>query len=388
VAPDLTELEEDGLVLHKVIRQAVRVGVAGAVSVLVVTGLAPAAIAGVSSEAPDFVPISTSWTSVERGWVLGFAACGDAQCPRLVTTPDGGRGWELRAAPPVRLPARDVPVRVVFAPRDESRGAAIGFATDGRRLFATRDGAQTWSRVKLRGVDGRAWIGDLVATASRVYAIVGDGSAEDGRTRLFMAGLLIDRLRPVRGVETEGNGVPADGGWDIAVGGGSVAVSLGRIFVNAGYWTSADGHTFVAGDPPCTSDQVPDIGAIRATEVVALCSYDPGTGFMHKDLRRSVDGGPFQAAGTAPDAGLTDQYVSPAPKRNVITAVGGASILYRSTADGWETPVFLPDALPWADLQFVDRQHGYVVWGGPRSGSGEVYRTGNGGRSWTVLDLP
>jgi hypothetical protein len=360
------------------------------VAAFVVVAALPAA-ASTAAPAP-LVPSSTSWTSADRGWVLGFRACAEGQCPRLVTTSDGGATWTNRTAPPVKVSERDIQVRIVLAPPAVAAGGseapALAYATGGRRVYVTRDGAQTWTKIHLPAVEGRASIGDLVVTPERVYAIVGDGDLDTGRTRLFSGHTTSGRWVPVEGVETVGNAVNVDGGWDVTTDGRAVAVALGRIFGDNAYWRSEDGRAFTSADPPCTGDQVTDLGAVRGADVAALCSYNPGMGHMFKDLFASDDGGPFQPDGSVPDLGLTQEYVSPAPGQHVITAVSGASILYRSTESGWATPLFIGGGVPWADLQFPDRRDGFVVWGGPRTGMGEVYRSTDRGVSWSTLDLP
>ena len=174
------------------------------------------------------------------------------------------------------------------------------------------------------------------------------------------------------GVETAGNGVNIDGGWDLTTDGRAVAVALGRIFLENGYWTSTDGrHVHRSGPARAPTTRCPTSGRSAARDVAALCSYNPGTGHMFKDLKASR---PTVARSSRPDrrpiSGSRSSTRRRPPVEHVITAIGGASILYRGTSDGWDDPLFLPDALPWADLQFADRHNGFVVWGGPRSGSG------------------
>jgi len=86
-----------------------------------------------------FIPLATgieSWTWVrdEHGWVLLRRPCGEAVCPRLRETTDGGRTWKTRPTPAARVSG------VRFAT------AKIGWLF-GPALVDTRDGGQTWSRV-------------------------------------------------------------------------------------------------------------------------------------------------------------------------------------------------------------------------------------------------
>lgn len=348
------------------------------------TALASSAVGPTGDGVPHgFTADSTSWTSADDGWVHGFTdGCTTSDCARLKSTDDGGATWTARNPPPFHLPSRSDGVRISAAPGD----AAL-YATTGRRLDVTYDSGDTWRKVRLVGVEGQEQVGDIATTRHRVYAVVGQGDLDSGRTDLYSARLDHHRWKPVDGVTVNGNGVNVDGGWDVAAHDRNVAVSLGRIFVSSAFWTSSDGRTFTEQDPPCTNEQVTAIGAVSADRVAVLCSYNPGMGSQFKDLYAATGGGAFQKVGSAPTLGLSEDYVSLAPGEDVITAVSGASILYRSTESGWTNPLFIPDGVPFFDLQFPDADHGYVVWGGPKFGQGKLYSSSDAGVTWAPLKV-
>ena len=119
-----------------------------------------AAAPGSGAAPPGFVPSSTSWTSAQKGWVLGFAPCSQGQCASLLRTFDGGRHWLRSEAPPVQpSPEHDL-VRVRFA------NDLDGLVTDGHRLYASHTAGQFWRQVPLPEVEIGASEMPLQAPAS------------------------------------------------------------------------------------------------------------------------------------------------------------------------------------------------------------------------------
>lgn len=341
-----------------------------------------------SAVPPDFVAASTSWQTSNSGWVLGFHPCSVADrlapsCPTLVHTTDGGASWRAKAAPGVRVSPRFRQVKVVFA------GPAEGLATDGTRLFVTRDGARTWQRASF----GQAVsVGDIGFTGTSAYAIIGTGTTDDGTTALYASPRDGHGWTAVPNVHTAGNGINVDGGYDLATKADVGAVALGRIFVDTGYWTTTDGTTWRKRPAPCTSDQLPSfnwVGA-RGLQVVATCSYNPGMSREFKDVRQSLGGGDFTTFTSAPDDLFTTSTSAATPTSPFIGATGaGVGWLYGTFDQGstWKTVLEVDDELPFYDLQFTDPQHGYVVSGGSAYARGAVYTTADGGRTWQPLDL-
>src|SRR5690606_19595553 len=107
-----------------------RSGVLGALTAALVAlpgvATAPAVPAG------EFSPASTSWTSPDRGWVLGWRPCGDDLCPHLLRTTDGGETWIEAGVPDLQVPEGGDEVRVFFAERG---GYTFGVITTGEELY-------------------------------------------------------------------------------------------------------------------------------------------------------------------------------------------------------------------------------------------------------------
>ena len=375
----------EDLVRKRILRRTLGTG-ALSLAFLMTPTMLTAASATTSTPVPDrFLVATTSFATATRGYVVGTGACADGRCPYVLTTADGGKSWEQRTLPDKHLRFR-LPIHIVSVPGESTLDGATVYLTNGKWLFASHDGATTWTRVRLIGANDTTHVGSIATTADRVYAIVGNGTLDAGRTRLLEGTLAGDELRGAPGVEVEDNAVNVDGGWNVVADNKNVAVSLGRIFVNSAYWTSHDGVTFTKADPACTQDQVTALGDVSDSRVAALCSYNPGMGHMFKDLKVSADDGPFEGAGSAPELGLTEQYVSTGPGEDTITTISGASILYRSDGKGgWEQPLFIGGGPPFADLQYATDKVGYVVWGGPINHKARLYKTTDGGHTWKPL---
>jgi photosystem II stability/assembly factor-like uncharacterized protein len=340
---------------------------------------APAS-AGTGTGAPaGFAPGSTSWTSPTAGWVLGVAACGSASCTQLVRTTDGGSTWERRVPPTVSQTVDQT--RVVFADGHD------GWATDGDRLLVTHDGATTWHAVRLPGVIGSSSdvdIHKIAAGRDFAYAIVSDGIRGVTRTRLYATPVDTDDWQPVPGVLIAGSG-----GWDVATNGSRTYVSLGVVHESTRMWSAADGRTFVERSPLCDVDSAVRLSAPTAGSVYAMCSSNPFRGSMQKVLVSAADTGRPMVLGEAPWYGITTAFAATAEGSAFVSGVGmGATWLHASFDDGatWESPLIVPDVqLPMSDLQFPDAATGVAVYGGPKWSEAVLYRTADGGHTWSPV---
>lgn len=322
---------------------------------------------------PGFAPSSTSWTSDQRGWVLGFAPCPSGQCPALLHTVDGGAHWRPAGTPDVRPSVRNFQVRVFFA------NDTVGLITDGERLYATHTGGIRWQQVELPGAGPSATIGALAANDRALYAIV----VNDSSTRLYASPLRVTRWRPVPGVALAN---PGGAGGDVVARGHSAYVVLDDTFVSDGYWVTTGG-AWQPAQPPCDVDAVPELGLAPDNALYALCSYNPGMGFMFKDLMKPNPGGGFTFVSSAPDDGLTTAFSAASAGTVAIGAVGeGAAFLHRGINGGteWQTPLVL-NGVPISDLTFTDATHGFLMWGGLPWTGATVYRTRDAGATWTPV---
>lgn len=322
---------------------------------------------------PGFAPSSTSWTTDQRGWVLGFAPCPSGQCPALLHTRDGGAHWQPVGTPDVQPSPRNFQVRVFFA---DDR---VGLITDGERLYATHTGGTRWRQVDLPGAGPSATIGALAANDQALYAIV----VNDASTRLYSSPPQVTRWRPVPGLTLPN---PGGAGGDVVARGHSAYVVLDTTFVSDGYWVTRGG-AWQQAQPPCDVDAVPELGLAPDNTLRALCSYNPGMGLMFKDLMKLAPGGGFTFVSSAPVVGLTTAFSAASADTVAIGAVGeGAAFLHRGINGGteWQTTLVL-NGVPISDLTFTDATHGFLMWGGLPWTGATVYRTSDAGATWTPV---
>jgi hypothetical protein len=325
-----------------------------------------------------FAPSSTSWTSPTDGWVLGFAPCKAGSCPTLVSTSDDAQTWRQRSAP--RVSVTPDQTRIHFADK------LNGWATDGQVLMATHDGAGTWQRVRLPGAVGSVSISNFASTGQYAYAIVTYGVGSTTTTQLYSSPIGKDGWQPVAGVAVPGNG------WgDIATHGSAAYVTLNVIYTTLRTWSAADGSSWTEVQPICSVDEAVQMSSTKPDDVEGMCSSNAFRGSMEKHLVESTGGGAPALLGQAPYDGITTGFAATSAGTAVVAGVGnGASWLHASFDNGatWETPLVVSDAqLPLLDLDFQDADHGVTVWGGPAWQGAAVYRTADGGHTWSKLPL-
>ncbi|WP_030473040.1 hypothetical protein [Lentzea aerocolonigenes] len=206
----------------------------------------------VAHAATGVVPASTSWTSADRGWVLGLdTLCQTAKCPQLVRTLDGGSSWTRVKTPALAVPEADR-LRVLFA------NDAAGLVTDGEQLFVTSNGGTRWEPSGIKGTVGALGFDD-----SGFLAVIYDGKS----SRLFHRELWFGTWQPVPGVEVTGQAF------------GSIApgqVSLARFGEENRYWTRSPAG-WLEEPAPCDVFAATRLGTV-GTDRYALCSFDPGWG--------------------------------------------------------------------------------------------------------------
>lgn len=346
-----------------------------AVCVGLVAAMTSAPEAGaITRGAPEgFVPASTSWSSPRTGWVLGFARCGDDRCPALVRTWDGGRSWWPWVSPDVRLPEDNRRVRVHFA------NDRVGAVTDGTDLWVTRSGGLFWRKAAIADPGAEPTVGALADNDHALFAVV----ATNAGTRVLSSSLSRDRWRPIPGVA-----LPGRTGGDVVAEGGTAYVALTAVHRVHGYWTVTSDGRGKAAAPPCPVHADADLGLADGT-VYALCSSDPGMGDVAKHVKRATGDDGFVDVGRAPMIGITTGFAAASTSAVVITATGrGASFVHHSSDGGgsWQTSLVLPGA-PLSDLQFTDAWHGVLLRGRPALGEARLYRTLDGGATWTPLNL-
>ncbi|MCX2949262.1 hypothetical protein [Lentzea sp. NEAU-D7] len=306
------------------------------------------------------VPASTSWTSADRGFVLGLdTSCQTANCPQLVRTLDGGASWTRVRTPALSVPETDR-LRVLFA------NDSAGLVTDGEQLFATSSGGARWEPSGIKGT-----VGALGFDGAGFLAVIYDGTS----SRLFHRDLWSGSWQPVPGVEVKGQAS------------GSIApghVSLTTIGVESRYWTRSPAG-WLEEPAPCTEFSATRLGT-AGPDRLALCSSDPGFGTMTKELRQAVGGGPFETVGVAPREGITTGFAV-SPEAVLVAATGRDwSFVHRGPGEKWGTPLTLGGP-PLEDLAFSDARHATLVRGGPGQEFAEVHRSDDAGLTWKILSV-
>lgn len=329
------------------------------IAVLAVSLLLTGLTTFVAHAATGVVPASTSWTSADRGWVLGLdTLCQTAKCPQLVRTLDGGSSWTRVKTPALAVPDTDR-LRVLFA------NDAAGMVTDGDQLFVTGNGGTRWESSGIKGTVGALGFDD-----SGFLAVIYDGKS----SRLFHRELWFGSWQPVPGVEVTGQAF------------GSIApgqVSLARFGEQNRYWTRSPAG-WMEEPAPCDVFAATRLGTV-GTDRYALCSSDPGFGNMTKELRKS-DGGPFKTVSVPPREGITTGFAV-SPEAPLVAATGRDwSFVHRGSGEKWSTPLTLGGP-PFEDLAFSDARHATFVRGGPGQEFAEVYRTDDAGLNWKPLKI-
>jgi hypothetical protein len=203
--------------------------------------------------------MATSWLTPQRGIVLGYTSRTTGAKPYLMVTGNGGRTWQSLPAPPVRYPAdNDQP--------DATWAEGVIAVTDGTHIVVTRDNGRHWSAERLVGVSGTFYVGNVVITSERVFALV----STEKSTAVYSAPAKGGVLRAVRGLSIAGSGTYGD---ISAVG--VLQVDLGSNYAAERYWYSRDGVRFVAAPLPCPVTTSALLGGVRAGKVIVLCSGSP-----------------------------------------------------------------------------------------------------------------
>jgi hypothetical protein len=337
----------------------------------------------------SFGPVSVSFVSASRGFVLGTLPCSHAPCTSVLTTGNGGASWSERAA----LPA---PVPNPAASESPSGVSEIAFANPsdgwvfGPALWATINGGTTWHQEKLGGP-----VLSLTTAGSYVYAAVGScyetSNSCSPTVKLERSLAQQNAWHAVAGISGHGAQVL------LASQGASVWAALWPSFAGpASVWASASGTSWRRDPDPCYDrSQGIDLAGLAAPKVnvlFELCAGNPGAGQEAKSLRLSTDGGvTSHLVSNLPLGGLAYGTAAANSKDVVVDAASGASMLYHSVNGGttWATKTFDDGGAGLYDLQFATPAFGAVVEGRPGLGasSNRLLISRDGGTTWQASHL-
>ena len=360
---------------------AVGLGVAGAAAIPAVAGAATldgSAGSGSTAVPRGLLPMSASWTSTQRGIVLGYPSRTTGAKPSLLETGNGGKSWATLTPPPVTYPADDDQPDAVMS-RD------VIAVTDGTHIEVSADNGQRWAADKLCGVSGSFYVARLTVSYGRVFAVV----TQPNSAAVYAAAPSSRMLRQVPGLSVSG---PESYGDISNVG--ALEVDLGSGQPAEKYWYSSNGTRFTAGRPPCPAADQAFLGGVRSGKVVALCSDGPSAiGLGETAARLQVAGrlgAAFTGSGPAFDLSNIEDFAAASPTAATIATEGDLLV----TANGgktWQPTLIQGNGAFWTDLAFPTSAVGYVVCSTVNNASQfvfTVYRTTNGGKSWGSVPLP
>jgi hypothetical protein len=359
-------------------------GLAGALTLLGLTGASSAASASPPVQAThtvtvaslkvpaSFQPGAASFVSRTWGVVLGGSGGTVSQPARaqLAVTADGGAHWFLMRAPTVSLSQVS---RVLFASRAD--GWLYNPYQSGH-IWVTHNGGASWREVTLPGT-----IETMAASGRTAYAVVG---GELYRSPVGLNAWMRVGARTPHGPIT---------GTVLAVEGHSVWFASST-FV----WTTADGVHWAryALQSPGTYDGQPytltAIAAASPRDVAFLWGIGEGMYHTVMTVQISVNGGRTERLTPSAPPSEGDIYgfaVTPGRFGVLLIAVvtPGQDLIYRSAnlGDTWTTfgTPGTGGGTPLSSLQFMSRAAACYVVGNPAAGeAGQLMLTANAGRTW------
>ena len=327
----------------------------------------------------DFKPLSASFVAADNGWVLGSVPCGDARCPAIIRTVDGGATWSSIDAPKTTMGGVPGSIQAGGSGISSLRFADLlnGWAF-GPELWATHDGGASWARLTISGLPAEATVTALETSAGTVHAVLYD-AAQDFRIGSSRVGADDWRVAAVR-VPVGAGPVPR---IELLLSGSSGWVLENDRVVSGG--ATLDASVWRTWQPACLDVVGPAVlAASSASDLVAVCDVGLWASPKGEQLFTSTDGGAtFAATGTRPP--LTASAVA-SPDRATIVIAGSdtsGAALVASFDDGrtW-SKVWSAAAVSFTDLGFTTPTQGIVVTT-DESGAGKLLMTHDGGRTWT-----
>ena len=341
---------------------------------------ASASAGAVSAVPADFQPVSVTFVSASRGWVLGAATCDGSPCAVIARTTDGGLTW-------TRIPAPDAPVVVDGAP---SGVRALRFASTldgwafGPDLWTTHDGGGTWHREALPG-GGTPQVMALEAGAGTVHVAFWTG--EDPLIRIASGPIGDDTL----GVSPT----------MVQIGAGPVPQTQIVLHGTSGWLVQVDrdvvagarlvGGSWQAWDPPCLGTAGPAwLAASSASSLIAGCDIGLWSTPQGVHLFTSTDGGATFAeqAGVLPITALAG--ITTAPSQPTIVAAGSqadgsAALIGRFSSGGsWTAVATLAGSGAFSELGFTTNAQGVAI-AQAADGTSRLLMTRDGGRTWAPV---
>jgi hypothetical protein len=341
-----------------------------------------------------FQPGSVSFVSTTTGFVLGIdSTCPARTCVALARTTNGGSSW-------VALPAPRAGYGSAGAQAESSLPSVtnVRFANPsdgwvfGPALFATHSGGRTWQQLRLGGS-----VYALETSGGYVDALVSPCSNESecsGSLRLEQARAAGGAFVTVR----SGPSVLLS-----ALGTGAISLhapvgfaEFGGVIKTALYATSnlANLRGWYAFPDPCAVTRFPDptLAAFVAPNtniLYSLCVGPGAAGSQQKDLVETQSG-VSTVVGSPPSGGMSAWLAATSSGVLVVGAASGASWLYRSVDGGrsWSTVESYRDGgVGFSYLGFTTSTQGAAIHGRPDAPLDQLLMTHDAGAIWRSVSI-
>ncbi len=335
-----------------------------------------------------FQPVSLTFVSADRGWLLGSATCAGSPCSAIVRTTDGGRTW-------AGIPAPDAPI----APAAESTGgiSRLRFADPldgwafGPDLWVTHDGGSSWQRVTLPGTGAGGQVMALETSGGLVHVAFMEADPAGG-IRIATSPVATDAWTVSSDRLQVGAG-PAPQAQLVLHGTAGWLVEVNRTVVDGARLTATG---WQAWQPPCLDANGPALlAAASADQLVAACDVGVWSTPSGVHLFTSSDGGTSfaEAAARVPVLGLWGSAAAPASPTVVVAgnlSNGGMGLVASfDLGRTWSTVYDSKALAAISELGFTTQSQGVaIVTRGSSSGSSsQLLMTRDGGRTWAPVTL-
>ncbi len=352
---------------------------------------APAVTASPAAEGPaagsvpaDFQPVSVTFVSASRGWVLGSSTCAGSPCATILRTTDGGVTWG-------RIPAPAAPIAPGGRAATGVSGLRFGSQLDGWAfgpdLWATHDGGATWHREALPGAGAATEVMALEAAAGKVHVAFYASGSED--IAIASGPIDGDVVRPDPTTVSVGAG-PVPETRIVLHGPAGWLVQVNRAVVGGARLAN---DAWQAWQPPCLDTAGPAwLAASSGSDLVAACDMGVWSTPLGVHLFTSNDGGATftQQATAIPITGLAG--IAAAPSKPTVVAAGsvpGGNAALVATLDGgrtWARVATLATPGGFSELGFTTAEQGVAI---ARTGenASHLVMTRDGGRTWAAVDF-
>jgi len=357
---------------------------------------ASASAAHVMPVPKGFIANSITWTSPQRGWVLGAQACaqGKGTCPdsQVVGTTNGGATWRLIGTIQAPIPKLGLTERGITEIRFATSKVGWAFAPG---LFRSSNGGKTWRSMPIPG-HGKQVL-DLAVTSTAAYAIVSPcgygmgicNSQPLSAWRTNQAGTSWTRMPLKLHIDVSAN---------VAAYGSTVYVVNPRVERgSAQLYASTDGGVhFAARRDPCSSAELYNLiqaAPYSATKVAFLCDGNPGFSKAAKAVYRSANTGKTDTyAGTMGAFGIQAWLTVSSSGNLAVDSWSDGSFIYINDTTGttWHMIIGSGDGgAGFNDITYVSKRVAWVVYGPADmfSGYGQIGVTRDAGRHWHFRTL-